>query len=273
MQHDIRPLAGKVALVTGASRGVGKAVALRFAEAGAAVTVTARSVTTRSDVPGTVGETTKAIEAAGGRALGVAADLSRLADIERVVRETLAAFGRIDVVVNSAAYMEEGLYETFWQMTPDTWRQQMELNAIGPFYLVKAVAIGMRQQGGGRIILISSSSGNTNANPLAAPIPGKGGTGVGYASSKAALNRMTNALATELKEAHISITALSPGFTLTENAPRMGAKYGFDTKFAHSTAVPASAALYLATCADPMPYSGRYVESRDLVAQHQLIPL
>lgn len=99
-----RPLQGKVALITGASRGIGHAIAVELARLGADVALTARTVEPRGDgLTGTIGETAAAVEAAGSTALAIAGDLSRQADRERIVTETLAAFGHVNILVNNAA--------------------------------------------------------------------------------------------------------------------------------------------------------------------------
>src|SRR5262249_13725077 len=122
-------LAGKVALVTGGSRGVGKAVAIELAALGADVAVTARTVTPRSDdLVGTVRETAAAIEAHGVRSLAVGADLLEPKGVDQVVTSVLDAFGRVDILVNNAADTGNNVFHDFWDTTPDEWAAQIQLN-------------------------------------------------------------------------------------------------------------------------------------------------
>jgi NAD(P)-dependent dehydrogenase (short-subunit alcohol dehydrogenase family) len=189
-------LAGKVALVTGASQGLGKAIALAFAGAGADVALTARSTGALEAVAGS-------IRAGGREALVVTADLALPGDIPRIAAETLERFGRIDILVNNA-----GIITPFVDLVdadPDSWRSAIELNFVAPALLARAVLPAMIAARSGKIINISSIGGR------------KGGKGrTAYRAAKAALINFTESLAAEVKRHGIDVNCICPGGTDTE---------------------------------------------------------
>jgi NAD(P)-dependent dehydrogenase (short-subunit alcohol dehydrogenase family) len=268
---DERPLNGKVALVTGASRGIGAAIAKELAALGATVIVSARTDVTRDDIAGTIGDTVRAIEEAGGRAIAVKADLLVPADIDRLVTETTSLSGRLDVLVNNAAYIGEGVFESIWDMSPDTWRNMMELNVNVPWALTKGFAPMMRDQGGGLVVNLSSGAANVPPEP-GHPLPGAGGLGAGYPTSKAALTQMNAFIGNELCGHGIAVVALDPGYARSESAEILSARIGADPAWAQPVEVAAKATGYLATCPDPLEYAGRFVVARELVDELGLMP-
>lgn len=190
-------LAGKVALVTGASSGIGEAAALCLAEAGATVAVCARRVERLS---GLVAQ----IEAAGGRALAIPGDMTVEADARGAVEKTVAAFGRIDILINSAGIMEAGGIENC-----DTaiYRRVIDINLMGTVYTSAAAVPHMVAQGAGDIITISSLAGRKGGPMTSA-----------YSASKHAVNMMTDGMRQELGGKNIRVTTLMPGATETEVA-------------------------------------------------------
>lgn len=200
-------LDGRVALVTGASRGIGAAIAHRFACEGAVVAVAARSLdhAAQGTLPGTLRETVAGIEAAGGRAVPFQVDLnsseSRAALIDRVV----ADLGPIDVLVNNAA---TAAFTPFTDITEKRLRLVTTLNYFAPFDLCQRVIPAMRERGGGWILNISSLAGEIPAT--APPDSTYHMQGTAYGSSKAALNRLSEALATEFYADSIVVNALLP---------------------------------------------------------------
>ena len=206
-QGAARPLEGRVALVTGASRGIGAAIAKRFACEGAVVAVAARSLeqTAQGVIPGTLRETVADIESAGGRALPYQVDLtssdSRAALVDRVV----ADLGPIDVLVNNAA---TSAFIPFTDISEKRLRLITTLNYFAPFDLCQRVIPAMRERGGGWILNISSLSGDIPTTPPPDPIYHLQGTA--YGSSKAALNRLTEGLASEYYADSIVANALAP---------------------------------------------------------------
>jgi NADP-dependent 3-hydroxy acid dehydrogenase YdfG len=188
-------LADKVALVTGASSGIGEATALALAAAGATVAVAAR----RADrLEGLV----KKIEAAGGKALALAGDMTVEADAIQAVEDTVAKLGRIDILINSAGVMQAGGIEN---ADLDEYRRVFDINLFATLYTCKAAVPHMLSQGGGDIVTISSLAGR------------KGGPQTNaYSASKHAVNSMTDAMRQELGGRNIRVCTLMPGATTTE---------------------------------------------------------
>jgi NADP-dependent 3-hydroxy acid dehydrogenase YdfG len=190
-------LAGKVALVTGASSGIGEAAALCLAEAGATVVVCARRYDRLS---GLVAQ----IEAAGAKALAIPGDMTVEDDARGAVDKTVTAFGRIDILINSAGIMEAGGIENC-----DTaiYRRVIDINLMGTVYASAAAVPHMLEQGGGDIITISSLAGRKGGPMTSA-----------YSASKHAVNMMTDGMRQELGGRNIRVTTLMPGATETEVA-------------------------------------------------------
>jgi NAD(P)-dependent dehydrogenase (short-subunit alcohol dehydrogenase family) len=259
----------RTALVTGASRGIGAAIAKELGALGARVVVSARTDVSRDDIAGTIGETVRAIVDAGGRASAVKADLLVSTDIDRLVEE-ISSLGRLDVLVNNAAYIGEGVFESIWDMTADTWRSMMELNVNVAWALTKAFAPMMRGQGGGVVVNLSSGAASVPSQP-GHPLPGAGGLGAAYPTSKAALTQMTAFVGNELLQDRIAVVALDPGYARSESAEILSARIGADPNWAQSVEVAAKAVGYLSTCGDPLQYAGRFVVARELVDEHGLM--
>ncbi|AWT53808.1 SDR family NAD(P)-dependent oxidoreductase [Mycolicibacterium smegmatis] len=206
-------LSGRTALVTGSSRGIGRAVAQRLAAEGAVVAVTARSYEPSPSVragqatalPGTIGETIELIEAAGGKAFGIAADLEdaeqRAALIDQVIERT----GRIDILVNNAGFADYSIIE---DMPMDTFDRTVEHYLRTPFVLTQAAVPHMRNQGAGWIVNIGSVTGLAPVRPYREYNKSSGD--VIYASMKAALHRFTQGVAAELLDANIAVNAVGP---------------------------------------------------------------
>jgi NAD(P)-dependent dehydrogenase (short-subunit alcohol dehydrogenase family) len=198
-------LKNRVAIVTGASRGIGKAIALALAAEGASVIVAARTTAASRIMPGTIHQTVEEIRVHGGEALPVKVDISDEKAVEEMVQRTLQEFGRIDILINNAAFNRPALFK---DMPLDHWRRIMKVNIEGPVLCTKMVLPVMMNQKHGHIINISSVvAGRTGHEPL---------TGLAYDVSKAALNRFTVGLAEELREYHIAVNALMPDNTETE---------------------------------------------------------
>jgi citronellol/citronellal dehydrogenase len=195
---------GRTALVTGASRGIGAAVARRLAAEGAVVAVTARTLDVPGHLEGTLRDTVGAIEAAGGKAIAIAADLSNVDDRARIVPEAEARLGPIDILVNNAA---AAFYLPTTEMSLKRRRLLFELNVHAAVDLAQAVVPGMRGRHGGWIVNVSSV---TSRHPTGRPGHALGATSTMYGASKAALERFTTGLAAEVRGDSIAVNALAP---------------------------------------------------------------
>ena len=199
----------KVAIVTGASRGIGKAMALALAGAGATVVVAARTAEPRAGLPGTIHDTVSEIENAGGRALAVPCNVREEESIREMVNTTLDEFGAVDVLVNNAGI---GGYTPFLQMTLREWDLNMAINLRAPFIASQSCVPIMIEQGGGSIINVSSHAA-TNIFSSTLGEDHEAGialVGQAYGSAKAGLERFTWGLAAELGPHNIAVNALKP---------------------------------------------------------------
>jgi NAD(P)-dependent dehydrogenase (short-subunit alcohol dehydrogenase family) len=200
-------LRGQVAVVTGASRGIGEAIALRYAMEGARVVVAARTVEAAEHyLPGTIMATVERIRAAGGEAIAVRVDLARREDRHELIRQAEAAFGPVDILVNNAAIT---YFMPVAEFTERRFQLMMEVQVHAPFELAQRVLPGMKARGGGWILNISSHAA---IHPEKTQ-PGRGGTV--YGMCKAALERFTTGLAQEVYEDNIGVNVISPGLVAT----------------------------------------------------------
>ncbi|PYM79085.1 MAG: 3-oxoacyl-[acyl-carrier-protein] reductase [Candidatus Rokuibacteriota bacterium] len=190
-----KPLAGRVAIVTGGSRGIGLAVASLLAEDGAAVVVSGRDA-------GRLARASNEIEALGGTVLGVVADAASRADVDRLVDTAKERFSRIDILVNNAGMTRDGL---LLRMKDADWDEVLQVNLRGAFLALRAVAKAMVRQKSGRVINIASTAGAM----------GNAGQ-VNYAAAKAGLIGMTKAAARELAHWGILVNAVAPGLIDTD---------------------------------------------------------
>jgi citronellol/citronellal dehydrogenase len=242
-------LRGKTALVTGASRGIGEAIAVRLAMEGAKVVVSARTAEAgQSKLPGTLAATVARIRAAGGEAMAIKADLSSEADRERLVREAVAAYGDIDILVNDAAVTFLIPVETFPKKRFDL---MMEVQVWAPLHLSQLVLPAMRRKQSGAIVNISSGAGLHPKPPYA-----RRGGGTVYGMCKAALERLTTGLASEVYEDNISVNVVSPGLVDTPGV----AVHGLITEATRDRVQPIeyiAEAVYQLATGDPKTMTGQ----------------
>lgn len=256
------PLAGKVVIITGASRGVGKQAALDFARRGAHVVLAARTVEADSRLPGTIGETLAEIEALGGQAIAVATDLAEEADLKNLVAAAVEKFGGVDVLINNAAATTGDIWgKPFLDLTREEWLYQFAVNVHAPFTLTQLVVPIMESRGGGRIINLSTGSGEVFRQPEELPklgAVGKFSLAVpGYYSSKRALDRLGNCLAPELHAKNIAVIGLHPGLVATELVAIRVKEKGLDNNLAVPMTVPSRMLVYFSACENPYEYTGR----------------
>jgi NAD(P)-dependent dehydrogenase (short-subunit alcohol dehydrogenase family) len=256
-------LDGMVAVVTGASRGIGEGVARRFAAEGAAVAVVARTQQqTDERLPGTIHDTVAAIEAAGGRAMAIAADLSVPADRAAIVPAVEAALGPVDILVNNAAVTFFIPVETFPEKR---YGLMFEVQVRAPFELTQAVLPGMRARKRGWVLNISSVAAMHPAGPPYASMAALGGTV--YGMCKAALERFSTGLAAEVHADGIAVNALSP--TLGVATPGV-LFHGLIPEGAEGLAEPMEVMVEaaLALCSgDPSTLTGRIAHSRAVLEE------
>jgi 3-oxoacyl-[acyl-carrier protein] reductase len=189
-------LTDRVAIVTGASRGIGRGIALELAKRGATVVVNYNAS------PDAAQQVVSEIESAAGKAVAIQADVSKLADAERLIKDTADRFGKLDILVNNAGLTRDGL---IMMMKEDDWDIVINTNLKSAWNCAKAAARMMMRKRYGRIVNITSIVG----------LAGQGGQ-TNYAASKAGLIGLTKSLAKELAPRQITVNAVAPGFVLTD---------------------------------------------------------
>jgi NAD(P)-dependent dehydrogenase (short-subunit alcohol dehydrogenase family) len=271
----------KTAFVTGASRGIGKVVALHFAEAGFDVAITARSVAPgesrehspsvkRSDtspLPGSLQETAARIEALGRKVLMLPADITDPASVAAAAVTALERWGPFDVLVNCARHTGPGHMDKVLDTPLSAIRTVVEGNVFTPILLTQLFAPGMVERGSGVIINFSSVSAfSTPAKPA-----GEGGWGITYGASKAAVHRLAGVVAVELGDKGVLCFNLDPGYTWTERIEQDMAKFGFVADGAPPE-VSGAVAVWLATSPEAAALNGGTVFAQEFCAERGLWP-
>ncbi|MDO9228877.1 MAG: SDR family oxidoreductase [Syntrophales bacterium] len=208
----MKRLAGKVVIITGAGKGLGKAFALRFADEGARLVLV-----TRKDMDG-LKKTAEEVTAKGADCIFFQADVTKLDDMQKVADETAKKFGRIDVLVNNAAYYFGVERRPFHAIPPEEWDLMMSINVKGPWICARTVFPHMKAQGKGKIINLTSEVFFTGSNGF-----------VHYVASKGGVVGLTRALAAELGPDNITVNAVAPGFTDTEASRTIADVAKYDT--------------------------------------------
>ena len=260
-------LKNKVAIITGASRGIGAAIAERFAAEGAKVVITARTLEAGDKLPGSLSETAGRIRARGGECHCVQADLGDATDRARIVPAAIAHFGGVDILVNNAALAR---FKSMREQLPRHTHLAFEINYFAPLELALQAIESMLARGGGWILNLSSA---TTLHPDAAPYDPRNrsyqfhqhASPTLYGSTKAALERLSAGMAAELAPANIAVNTLAP----VEAVATAGAlKTGSIDAVAHMEPVEAMAEAALQLCSRPQAQlSGRCVLSLPLLRE------
>ena len=195
-------LSGRVAIVTGSSRGIGKAIAVALAREGADIVVAARTETARENLPGTIHETANEIQNLGRRCLALKTDVSKEEDVDMMVRRTMSELKRVDILVNNAGISAPG---SLVEISAKRWDLVLAVNLRGTSLCTKAILPYMIEQKRGSIINLSSVLGTRVISES-----------IAYGCSKAAIERFTLGLAKELWQHNIAVNALVPSHTVTE---------------------------------------------------------
>jgi len=227
---------GKVAVVTGSSRGIGKAIALELARRGARVVVTARSEVERDKLPGTIHRTSEEIRAAGGESISIRCDIRDPKQVEALATESHASFGPADILINNAAatYRASGL-----EVPLKRWDLVMDVNVRGTFLCTRAFVEPMIARGSGSILNISSGAGDMDVQEHDGRLPS-----LAYGVSKAAINRMTVGFGKELEAHGVSVNGLMPASAVITEGTRAFFGSGVSKDFVGPEAM-VEAALHL----------------------------
>lgn len=270
-KQNEKNIAGKVAIITGASRGIGRVAALMLAKQGVHVVVTARTVT-QGEQPGTIDETVRQIEQAGGSALAIAADMAQEEDLKNLVKTAIDHFGGVDILINNAGVTHQATWSApLLEIPRKDWEYQFAVNVHAPFTLTQLVVPSMEARGGGRIINITAGCAEVYRLPEEQPFREAIGdfrlAAPAYFSSKRALDRFSNVVAAELSRKNIAIIGVMPGLAASELTVKNVQTAGLDDSSLVPMEVPARMIAYFLSCDDPSEYSGRlFWAERDLKA-------
>ena len=272
----------QVAMVTGSSRGIGKAIAIALAGAGYDVVISARTVTPgetrdntltvhRSDtraLPGSLQETAAAIEAEGREAMIVPMDLTDRAAVAAGAQRVLDTWGKVDVLVHNGRYVGPGLMDVFLDIPLDAYGKFFEAHCIAPIILTRALLPGMLERGNGQVITITS--GSAWSTP---PAPaGQGGWGLGYAVGKASGHPLVPTLHVEFAGRGIRALNVSPGFVATERNIIAVQDYGHELTGAAPPEAIGAAVAWLVTDEKGQSFVVDTVEAQSLCREHNLYP-
>jgi dehydrogenase/reductase SDR family member 1 len=243
-------------LVTGASRGIGKGIAIELGVAGATVYLTGRSVTPQPGLPGTLGETVEEIKRLGGNAVALACDHANDATARAVFDRIAADHNRLDILVNNATAMDDyhdSIGKPFWELSPSTWDSTMNVGLRSHFIATQMAAPVMVRQGRGMIVNVSS----IGSQEYLLSVP--------YGACKAALHKLTHDTAVELVPHNVTVTSIWPGLVVTEPILAVAETkpdghlelLGVDLRVAETPRFSGRAVVALATDPNPLRFAGQ----------------
>lgn len=272
----------KRALVTGASRGIGKAIAVELARIGYDVVISARTISPgevrdnsltihRSDtrpLPGSLSETAAEIRALGGEALPIAADLTDLASVGACAQRILDTWGEIDLIVHNGRHLGPGLMDMFMDIPLDAYGKFFTAHCLAPIVLTKALLPGMLARGEPRLITITSSA------HLEVPpgLPGKGGWGLGYGVGKGAGHPLAMQLYAEYRDQGMLSWNVQPGYIATERNHVSIKDYGRELTGVAGPSVVGAVIAWLLTTPEGAALAGTMVEAQPVARAYNLHP-
>ena len=265
----------QTALVTGASRGIGKATAVALAGAGFDVAITARTVhegegfddsdSARRSVPGSLDTTAAMVAEAGGTALPVPMDLLDRSTITGAAERVLDAWGHIDVLVNNAIHTGPGSMLRFEDTSIEMIETKLAANVVSQVVLLKAVLPHMSERGSGRVVNVTSAVAITDPPSP----PGEGGWGLAYAMSKGAFHRLAPNLTVEYPT--LTFFNLEPGYVETERAIQNAAALGLEGRYPGAPpSVPASVIAWLASAPEAVELNGQTITAQRFAKERGL---
>jgi NAD(P)-dependent dehydrogenase (short-subunit alcohol dehydrogenase family) len=258
-------LKGKVAIITGASRGIGAAIAVRMAQEGAKIVVSARTAEAgESKLPGTLNETVDRVKKTGAEVLFIKSDLAQASEREKLVEKAQAAFGPIDILVNNAAIT---FFAPVADFTEKRFKLMLEVQVYAPFHLSQLVLPSMKARKSGHIVNISSGAAFHPKQPY---MPGARG-GTVYGMCKAALERFSTGLASEVYDDNIAVNVVSPGLVDTPGV----AVHGLINERTKDRVQPIeyiAEAVYRLASGDPKTLTGRIDHAEPLLKELNLKP-
>jgi NAD(P)-dependent dehydrogenase (short-subunit alcohol dehydrogenase family) len=266
-------------LVTGASRGIGKAAAIALAEAGLDVVITGRTVREGDGVddsdgagrsiPGSLETTAQAIEATGRRALPVVMDLHDRSTLDAAVQRALDEWGHIDVLVNNAIDTGPGDMTRFEDTPIELLEAKLAANVVSQIVLIKSVLPGMLERGDGTIVNVTSAVAVIDPQ---APV-GEGGWGAMYAMSKGAFHKLAGILAVEVGDRGIRSFNLEPGFVITERMEVNAGNLGLAGRYQGAPpSVPGTVIAWMATSPDAAELNGTTISAQRFALERDLHP-
>lgn len=272
----------KTALVTGASRGIGKVVAVYLAEAGHDVAITARTVqegearehsstlkaSNTKPLPGSLEATAAEIEAKGQQALIVPADLTDRVSLGAAAATVLERWGHVDVIVNNGRYIGPGHMDRFEETPIELLDRHLQANVIAPLILTQAVLPGMLERGGGTVINVTSASAYATPTKPA----GEGGWGMGYGISKGSFHRVAGFLATELGARGIRAFNVQPNLINTERMKADMGDFGYGDVGAPADVMGAVCAWLVNNPEEASQFNGENIEAQFFCHEMNLLP-